>query len=706
MRNCFIEAKLTGYRRINVMIYSQAKDTDTHSFYLIKDNAVSRELQIDKRVTSGGVIIYNLELGEDFEFGHHYELNLPSFSPVPIDVSEAPEFPDFDERYAYDGDDLGAIYSRGETSFNVWAPISLAVQLKLFNEKDNGYSLYDMNRTDRGVYRVKVKGDLKGRRYHYIVNNYSITKETNDPYGKGVSLNSEHSVVVDIAPIEKRKKITPKSEIHSICEHIIYETHVRDLTAAKGTNIISKGTFKGFIEAGRVTDGGHPAGLDYLKWLEVTTVQLQPVLDYCTVDETSIDKTYNWGYDPISFFALEGSLSSDPTSPDLRLYELRELVDTLHKNDLRVTLDVVYNHVYDYLAFDEEKIVPNYFFRRKNNLYISEYSGCGNDFNSSHFMARKLIIDSLAYLVKTFDVDGFRFDLMGLIDYETISEAYKACKALKEDIIFYGEGWDMDGNNREEMTSIGNCYKLPEFAFFNDSYRDIVKGPTYESELYKRGYVGGDASYNDGLIYAMFGSYPKFMKASQSLNFVECHDNHSLFDKLSKSNEGESEDTLLKRVMLANSIVDISFGVPFFHMGQEIGQSKMGLGNTYNIPKINYLDYALVDERWDMVVYFKLLNHIRRRTRFFSHTDSDEIKSHFDIDTNHYPLVIYSSTDKEVCEGIGNEVVVILNSDNTSYPLDLGGYYKFYIYNGGRLVTEEQAQSLIVPPISFTIMYR
>ncbi len=706
MRYCFIEAKLTAMRRITVMIYSQAKDTDTHSFYLIKDNEVSHELRISKRVTNSGVFIYTLELDEDFEFGHHYELNLPSFSPVPIDVSEAPEFPEFDYLYSYDGDDLGAIYSKGGTQFNVWAPISLAVQLKLYDEKGEGYTLYDMERTDRGVYRTYVKGNLLGRKYHYIVNNYSITKECNDPYGKGIDVNSEHSVIVDTSVIENRKKVPLKTKLGSYCEHIIYETHVRDFTSNKNTDIVSKGTYAGFIEPGRKTSGGHYAGLDYLVNTEVTTVQLQPVLDYCTVDENNIDKVYNWGYDPISFFALEGSLSSDPTSPDLRLKELRDLVDTLHKNDLRVTLDVVFNHVYDYLTFDLEKIVPNYFFRRKNNLYISEYSGCGNDFNSEHLMARKLIVDSLVYLVKTFDVDGFRFDLMGLLDIDTINKAYEECKKLKSDIIFYGEGWDMNGDNRENMTSIGNCYKLPNYAFFNDTFRDVVKGPTYSSELYRQGFIGGDASLMEQFINVMFGTYPRFMKASQSLNFIECHDNHTAYDKLSISNEGESEENLLRRVMLGNAIVDFSFGIPFYHMGEEIGQSKMGLGNTYNIVKINELDYKLVDERWDMVIYFKLINHLRRRAKIFTHTDSEEIKSHFSIDTSHFPLVIYSSTDKEVTSGLGKEIVVIINNSSESFHLDLDGYYKFFVYNGGLLSTEEQAQSLIVPPISFTIMYR
>ncbi len=713
MKNSFATAKLMDLRHIAVMIFTNLKEKENYTFYLKKDDGENKILRKGRHMSSNGVIIYYLNLDEPFEFGHQYEINLDSFSPLTIDVSDAPTFAEFDSMFTYDGDDLGATYSKESTEFNLWAPISLNVFLKI--ENNNGeFEEYPMKRTDKGVYRLTLKGDYLGKKYHYVVNNYSYTKECNDPYGKGVSTNSIYSVVVDPNKIEAKKKIPLKTKLESYTDHIIYETHVRDFTEHKGTDIVHKGTYQGFYEEGRKTLQGNPCGLDYLKFIEVTTIQLQPILDYQTVDDTNVANVYNWGYDPISFFSLEGSLSVDPTDPHLRLTEVRELVDTYHKNDLRVTLDVVYNHVYDYLNCDFEKVVPNYFFRRGNTGYIRATSGCGNDFASERPMARKAIIDSLKYLVKTFDFDGFRFDLMGLLDIETITEAYKECKKIKPDIIFYGEGWSMDPDYGEYRATILNSYKLDNVAFFNDAYRDIIKGPTSDYNLSMTGYVDSNSSYLPSVVYALFGTcvdmdgnVKRFKDVTQSLNFVECHDNHTLYDKLFASNPDDDEETILKRVMLANTIVDLSFGIPFFHMGEEVGLTKHGLGNTYNIVKVNNMNYKTVDERFDMVVKFKTINHLRRTAApLFKEKDMPKLIKEFDINYDLSPLIIISSTSKKVCpEGI-KEVAIIINNQTYGTTLTLDDWFIIYFLNGGVLDYKQWVKELIIPPLSYTILYK
>ncbi len=713
MKNSFADAKLIDLRHIAVMIFTNLKEKENYTFYLKKDDGPVKILKKGKHMASNGVIIYYLYLDEDFEFGAHYELNLDSFSPINIDVSDAPTFEGFDQMFTYDGDDLGATYTKEKTTFNLWAPISLNVFLKIENEKGD-FDLVEMKRTEKGVHRVTLKGDYLGRKYHYVVNNYSYTKECNDPYGKGVSTNSIYSVVVDTEKIAKLPQIKPKTPLNSYTDHIIYETHVRDFTEHKGTDIVHKGTYQGFYEEGRKTLQGNPAGLDYLKFIEVTTIQLQPLLDYQTVNDLNVANEYNWGYDPISFFSLEGSLSVDPTDPHLRLTEVRELVDTYHKNDLRVTLDVVYNHVFDYLNCDFEKVVPNYFFRRRNTGYISATSGCGNDFCSERPMARKAIIDSLKYLTKTFDFDGYRFDLMGLLDIDTVNQAYAECRKIKKDIIFYGEGWTMDPDHGEYRATIGNSYKLDNIAFFNDVYRDIMKGSNSTSTLNVPGYVGSNSSYLPSVVYALFATclntptdVKRFKHAGQSLNFVECHDNHTLYDKLCASNPDDDESTILSRILLANTIVDFSYGIPFYHMGQEAGLSKHGLGNSYNICKVNNMSYKTVDERFDMVIKFKTMNHIRKENAaFFKETDMESIYQEFEVNLDCYPLIVISSTSKKICPNGIKEVAIIINNQTEGTSFTLDDWYIIYFLNGGVLDYKQWVQELIVPPLSYTILYR
>ena len=675
----YVRAKLIGWRKINVIVFTDIPRPESIKVIVYKNDQKIKTVTISKLTSINIVYFFDITLDEDYELGATYRLLIGSMPFNTVDTSEVIDFPDFDDRFAYDGDDLGSIYNKESTSFALWAPLAEFVDLKLF--APNGETkILPMVRSDRGVYRLTVQGDLLNYKYHYIVNNNGVVAEVNDPYAKGTSLNSEYSVVVDYDYLLKLPRISPKTQFDNYVDALIYETHIRDINEGNYNDVVNKGKYLGFVEENRKTKGGHPAGLDYIKYLGVTHVQIQPVLDFDSPDDVNTKKWYNWGYDPISFFALEGSYSIKPEDAMSRLLEFREMVDKLHKNDLRLVVDVVYNHIYEYENSVLEKIVPHYYFRKRRNGSLSNASGCGNDFASERKMARKMILDSVSYLFSHFDIDGLRFDLMGLLDIETVKEAYRIAKSYKKDLIFYGEGWNMGeelpANKRANKE---NYAELKEFGFFNDVYRDIVKGPSSSYNLKEKGYICGNTSYQFGLDYAFHAgvlnlSYaPMFDNANQSVNYLECHDNSTLFDKLLVSNADE-EKLLLERVMLANSILLLSYGVPFLHMGQEIGLSKDGLDNTYKSLGVNNMDYRLVDERFDMVNRFRFLNSLRRKLAYLKNYRREDLEDFFEIHHWDNGIYVLVAKNKNVyCRE--KEFVIMFNPLSKDISFLLDDYY-------------------------------
>ena len=677
-------------------------------FFVIEEDYEPRPLKITRHTSNNNISIFELEMEKEYVYGHRYVVVLEGFPLVNLDVSEAINFPDFDRDFTYDGDDLGAIYHVEKTDFSVWAPLASQVILRI--EIDGKWEKYPMARTEKGVYRYSVNGDLLNVRYQYLITNSGVTVATNDIWGKGASLNSEYSAVVDPHFIKNMPVYSPKTIIKENVDAIIYETCVRDFTEDKSTDIINKGKYLGLIEEGRKTKKNHPAGLDYLKLLGITHVQLLPIIDFYGNDDAKASKGYNWGYNPISFFAIEGSYSTKPEVPMNRLIEFKEMVETLHKNDIRVVMDVVYNHVYEFMYACFQNTIPNYFFRHRNNGLPSCASGCGNDIASEKPMVRKAIIDSVKYFIDVFNIDGYRFDLMGLLDIDTINQAYQECKNLKSDILFYGEGWNMGLELPfEKKACAENADKMPGIAFFNDLFRDVIKGGNFKNNINEKGYVGGRLDNQNVVNYAIRGSAiddpfkHRFLDINQSLNYVECHDNNTLFDKLTFSNGYEDETTLLSRITFANSVLLHSLGMPLIHMGQEIGLSKSGLDNTYNVPKINNMDWHLVDERFEMVL--ELVNLIKIRKLFFSKLAVDNREKINEIFETQYwnngVLAFYS--DKEEYLGNFKKVYVLINPtlDKKVYSLD--DYYQLLV-DPGRKGEAIIMKNGIIPPLKIQIL--
>lgn len=559
---------------------------------------------------------------DDFKFipGHYYELATEQNYFVPIDISFMALTPEFEKKYRFDGQ-LGAIYTKEKTTFRVFSPFSVEISLHVLKYGQTKWETYSMTHNlENGVFEAVVEGDYDGASYLYERLMFGESTLVADPYCFSMASNSRWSFVINPKRVKKvnthSDKLPPFSDP---LKAIIYECNVRDMTSL--TDVPNKGTFKALATKGYKDKKGLPIGLDYLASLGVSHIQLMPVLDFQTVDEDDPFSMYNWGYDPASFFSPEGSYSSDPYEPYARVLELRELIGALHNEGMRVTLDVVYNHVYSTIFNPLNKFVPKYYYRADGEGRLSNGSGCGNDLESRNYMVRKLIIDSLKHLVDFYDVDGFRFDLMGILDIETIKTGHDALTEMKPNILYYGEGWDLwTALPGEQKASYYNAHAMPYASFFNDRFRDIAKGKSNESEIGVRGYLLGDTNYRDGFKHVLLGSAvalafaPMFARPVQSVNYVECHDNHTLYDKIRIACPDDNEEEVKKRIKLCTAAILIAGGIPLFHQGQEIGGSKQKMGNSYNAgDEINGFHYDLLDKNEEMYRFFQEAIKMKKR---------------------------------------------------------------------------------------------
>ncbi|MBP5694808.1 MAG: type I pullulanase [Bacilli bacterium] len=663
MINTFFGAKLVNYNTIRVAIFSDVPRSDP--LFLIIDDDICEELKIVRQSFLNGICLIECRTKFPIVLGKEYVVRCRNFGMCSLNVNDATSFDHFDEEYFYAKNDLGATYSREQTTFKVWAPLASKVSLFIRKKETEVFKTYKMIRGQNGVFEITLKGDYDGYFYRYLVTNSGLAQLTTDPYAKGSSANGKDSCVIDPEQIKVDLSEKKLPTYKDYTDTIIYELNVRDFTIDKSTNIQNKGKYLGLTEEGRKTKDGNKAGLDYLEDLGITHVQLLPIYDFKTVDELNPDKEYNWGYDPQQYFVPEGSYSTNPNNGYTRVIEIKKMIQAIHKKGIKVNMDVVFNHVYSYENSVFEKIVPNYYFRKNSNGTMCNGSGCGNDLATERKMVRKLIIDSLIYWVKEYGIDGFRFDLMGLIDIDTIKIALKEVRKLKPDAMIYGEGWDMYTNlSKEKKTTILNSDKVADVAFFNDAFRDIVRGNN-DLANFNCGYLLGNTNYLEGFKFVTLGSCvdycynPRFISANQSINYLECHDNCTLFDKITAIHVNESEDIKFKILKMANFSVLFSFGIPFIHAGQEIGLSKQMHDNTYNEgDKYNKFDYSILDERIDLFNYLKSLIQLRKSMNLqrFVSNNSDTIE-----DTNYF-------------ENLDNDALAIYLSDPN------GSERKFNIY--------------------------
>ena len=487
---------------------------------------------------------------------------------------------DFEKNYTYTETDLGATWSVEKTTFRLWAPTADSVQIKLYQsgnaEAKDLLETFAMTRDIQGTWIASKAGDLNGIYYTYLVHVDGKEKEVCDPYARTTGINGQRAMILDLASTNPEGWDNDKDPNYnkSITDAVIYELHVRDLSMNENSGIEHKGKFLGLAESGTKSPDGHATGLDYIKNLGVTHIHLLPIYDYGFTDESLPLPQYNWGYDPVNFNVPEGSFSTDPYQGAVRVSEMKQMIKTLHDNGLSVVMDVVYNHVYDGETFCFNQIVPGYFSRVNAEGIWSDGSICGNDTASERNMVHKYIVDSVCYWADEYHIDGFRFDLVGLIDVETINAITTEVHKKHPNVIFYGEGWDMptELTKKCELAIQPNSPKMPEFSFFNDTIRDLLRGNIQKDTA--PGYVAGAPTAKEILNACFMGMPAWAANPYQCINYVSCHDNHTLFDRIALTAPKASTADRIRMNRLAAAFSILSQGVPFFHAGEEMLRTK------------------------------------------------------------------------------------------------------------------------------------
>lgn len=559
----------------------------------------------------------------------------------------------FDEAYSYDGDDLGCRYSREETRFALWAPTAGQAELLLYDSWDSAApsGRLPMIRGERGVWRAVAAGDQKGRLYTYRVLVGVQWNEAPDPYATAVAINGDRSAVIDLMDTQPDRWTKERPPFDHAVDAVIYEVHIRDLTIHPESGIRQKGLYLGACETGTTGPDGIPTGLDHIRSLGVTHVQLLPVYDYSTesVDETRPGERYNWGYDPKNYNVPEGSYATNPYDPAVRIRELKTLVQTLHDQGLRVIMDVVYNHVYDGYRVHFSKLVPGYYLRYRSDGRLSDGSGCGNDCATERRMMRKYIVESVLYWAREYHMDGFRFDLMGLMDLETMNELRQRLDELDPTIVMLGEGWVMPTELAEEKrANQQNARKLPGVGQFNDGLRDALKGSTFVRE--QGGFAGGGHGLEREVCRGIAGAISYSAELAgfaaepvQSVAYVEAHDNHTLWDKLAMTHPHEEEAVRRRRHMLASAVVLTSQGMAFLHAGQEFMRTKNGHGNSYKSPDpINWMDWRRAAEEGGSIEQIRRLIALRRAHPAFRLRSAEDIRRHLFFEPSPSGSVAYT----------------------------------------------------------------
>lgn len=607
----------------------------------------------------------------------------------------------------YTENDLGAVYSPKMTRFKVWAPEAESVKLNLYKqgEGDNLIEQHIMKKSANGTYVFEKQGDCNGIYYTYTVVNHGEEQEAVDPYTKAAGVNGQRGMVINLEKTNPQGfELDGYRNPEHITDAIIYEGSVRDFTMDESSGVFHNGKFLGLTEANTTNHFGEATALDYISGLGVTHVQILPAFDFETVDEKNQKAQYNWGYDPDNYNVPEGSYAVSPYDGAVRIQEMKQMVLALHSRGIGVIMDVVFNHTYRRDDSNLQKIVPGYYYRSDETGYTNG-SGCGNEVASDRPMVQKLIVDSLIYWAKEYHIDGFRFDLMGVLDIDTMNVIAERLKEIRPDIYLYGEGWNGGPSSlaEEKRAFKASAKKMSGIGMFNDDIRDTIKGSVfYDDHL---GFVNGGTHLENALRYGItgavahpqvdydaYGSKPWAKEPGQSINYVSCHDNYTLWDKLSVSCPEASEEKKKAMNRLCAAIVFTSQGVPFIQAGEEFLRSKplpekKGFAeNSYNMPdEVNSIKWDNIHEYPDMIAYYKGLMELRKAHPVFRMQSEAEMTQNLCFlsdtpenvvayllkgkgadDTPENILVIFNGNDEEILYNLPEGKWKILVDDKTA----------------------------------------
>jgi pullulanase len=616
-----------------------------------------------------------------------------------------PKYTSFDDYPVYDGNDLELTYSAQSSKFRVWTPTATKVKILLYDNGNEGgaYKTLDMSRSEKGTWTLKVNEDLKGKFYTFQVKiGEKWFDETPGMWVKATGVNGKRAAIIDFAdtnPADWENDVRPP--LKNFTDIMLYEVHMRDFSMASNSGMKHKGKFMAFTERGTKNSFGEATGIDHLKELGITHVHLLPVFDFASVDETKLNENkYNWGYDPVNYNVPEGSYSTNPYNPVTRIREFKQMVQSLHQSGIRVIMDVVYNHTSKGKGSNLDLLVPGYFYRQNADSTWSNASGCGNETASERAMMRKFMIESVVYWATEYHVDGFRFDLMGIHDIETMNAIRAALDKIDPTIFMYGEGWTAAGSPlAEDKRSIKkNAKQLDNIAVFSDDIRDALKGSWMHSQI--PGFVSGidsleesvkfgivGATQHDSIDYSklIYSKEPYVNNPTQIINYVSCHDDMCLVDKLKASKPTDAtDDELVRFNKLAQTIVFTAQGVPFIYSGEELYRTKKGIHNTYQSPdSINQIDWNSKSSYKDIFNYYKDLIALRKAHAAFRMPTQEMVQQHLKFINMHTTNVVAFTLTDHVNDEVWKEILVIYNGNRKAVPLQIpAGEWNLICYDG------------------------
>lgn len=698
----YYEAYLDDYHKIIIYMSRNSYDGVSNRFHVKNNQGYMKEVKIQSvEQTPANYNKYTLLWEDEPDIGCEYYVVHQHARATILKYAYIVKTKQFDEDFYYGKKDLGVTYHEGMSEFALWAPTASRVKLEV--EKQNVCHTFEMQRSEAGVFRYKILENLENATYLYYVLVNGQWESTIDPYGIASVANSTRSAIVDKKKLRMKSYSLPKMK--SACDAIIYETSVRDFTIQRNIGVEDNGKYLGFTQTNEITKAKN-TGFSYLKDLGITHVQLMPVMDFGSVDENYPLMYYNWGYDPVQFRCLEGSFAKEPDNPYSRIFEFMRLVEDCHKHHIRVVLDVVFNHVYDMQTNALQKTVPYYYFQMNEEGSFSNGSFCGNDLDTTAKMCSKYVVDTCAYLCDTFHIDGFRFDLMGILDIDTINQVQSVCSIKNENFILYGEGWDMPSFlPSQQRASMFNTWQMPKIGHFSDRFRDVVKGKTSPYDVAAKGYCSGAVYLIDIMKNCLcgscidYGSNKMFPNPTNVINYVECHDNMTSWDKLKECCKEETRDVRILRQEMLQAAVLLAQGVPFLHSGQEFARTKYGIHNTYEEnDEINKVDYERRNRYQHTVDCTKALIELRKTHPCFRYATAQEIEQYVSFDTIENKVLLYRMKDTL------EDMLVIFNPTQEHFHYRLEDGYSLLYYN--EKTEDIKMQVIDIHPVSTIVLYR
>jgi len=552
------------------------------------------------------------------------------------------------------------LYSPSKTQFQFWSNVAEQMEVRIYNGDcwvDDGEEPCEIVPLTKGAndfWTATVKGDLAGKFYTVrSFQNGEWAPESPGIFAKAVSINGQRAAIIDMKATDPenwdkdvRPAMTDPTDI------VVYETHLRDYTMANPA-IENKGKFLALTE--------EPA-INHLKELGITHLQILPMFDYGSIDETNLDQNrYNWGYDPVNYNVPEGGYSTNPADPACRIREAKLMIQALHANGIRVIMDVVYNHTYDVMGCALGRVVPQYFYRLNEDGSYANGSGCGNETASDHEMYRKFMVESVCYWAREYHIDGFRFDLMGIHDQETMRQIRAALDEIDPTILTYGEGWAAmsPAYPYEELAMKQWTYKMPRVGAFSDDIRNALIGSPFDHDP---GFASGNPAGVKDVMRGLIACPEWSGEPMQHVSYITCHDNYCLRDRIEVSTKGVSEETRLRMNKLAQTAVLVSQGMSFLYGGEELYRTKRGIDNSYQSPdSINIIPWENKREYYDLFEYYKQMIAIRRAHKGFRLGSAEAVKEHVEfLDADNEQVIIYRIKDLEGIDS-AKSLLVILN---------------------------------------------